>query len=295
MAERVWQTIIRPAISDNGELWFPDRLTREYLDQQKHTLGPYLFSAQYLLQYIAPEDRRFEPAWIQYFNGQLLAAEGYHTLLLDFNGRSRSAPVAVYTTVDPAISETKGDYTAIITLASDVVGNWYILAARRFRGGANRIIDEIVDEIRKYSPAIVGIETVAFQKAIKEFLMDRLREENLVVSVQELTSTVGRGKRARIEGLVPKFSTLKVFLARDLSPELEREILSWSPTTELPHDDMIDALSFQLEVSQPASMQGQKIYAGDWHDLSPEDREKIRKQKAALDRAVSGGLRTGYE
>jgi len=295
VAERVWQTIIRPAINDEGQLWFPHRLTREYLDQQKHTLGPYLFSAQYLLQYIAPEDRRFEPSWIQYFDGQLLAAEGYHTLLLEQSGRSRSTPVSVYTTVDPAISETKGDYTAITTVAADPLGNWYVLGARRFRGGANRIIDEVIEEIRKYVPAIVGIEVVAFQKAIKEFLWDRLRQENLVTSIKELVSTVGRGKRARIEGLVPKFSSLKVFLARDLSPELERELLGWSPTTELPYDDMIDALSFHLEVAMPASPTGQKIYAGDWHDMSPEDRELIRKRKAALNRAASSGLRTGYE
>lgn len=293
---RKWKAIVRPAISEAGKLWFPQRLNYDFLEQQRRTLGPYLYSAQYLLQYIAPEDRRFEPDWIQTFKGKLITSEGYHGLIIDGKGFSKTVPVFVSTTVDPAISDDKkGDYTAIVTVATDPAGTWYILSARRFRGGANRVIEEVLREIREFSPAIVGIETVAYQKAIKEFLVERLRLDNIYVGVKELQSTVGRGKKARIEGLVPKLASKTVYFYYALGPELEKEILSWSPSQELPYDDLIDALSFQLEVAVASSPNGQRVLSGNWHDLTPDDRHKIKTQQAAAHREYATGLRTGYE
>lgn len=302
-SKRVWKVLKRAAINEAGELWFPQRLSREFLDQQKQSIGPYLFASQYLLTHIAPEDRRFLPEWLQYFQGYLVRSEGYHSLVIEktqgaprFLDRGRLLPVNVSTSIDPAITDDrKSDYTGIVTNAVDPLGRWYILSARRFRGGANEVIDQVIEEIKKYAPHIVGIESVAFQKALKEFLVSRLRDEGIITSIQELTSTVGRGKRARIEGLVPKFANREVFLNNTLGPELERELLSWSPKRELPHDDVIDALSFQLDIAIPAASGGQRAPSGEWYDLHPEERRRIRERKAAREHEhTSSGIRTGY-
>lgn len=272
-----WQILQRAAYNPDGTLWFPQLLTREFLEEKRARLGPYLFSAQYLLQAIAQEDQRFLPAWIQYRDIQLIAAEGKVQLSVD---GGPGFPVSITTTVDPAISQTKGsDYTGIVTVATDSAGRWYVLSARRIKGSAEEVINEIVREVRTYFTGIVGIEAVAYQKALKEFLDRRFYEEGLLVATRELISGSGRSKRTRIEGLVPKFSQGEVFLRIGIGPELEQELLSWTPAQELRHDDLIDALSHQLTLALPPSPRGGATVVGaSWWDLPPEERARWRRQ-----------------
>src|SRR6266513_5692666 len=63
---RTWQVMKRSAYNEDGSLWFPTRLTEQWLLDQKAELKPYLFASQYLNEYISSEDRRFRPEWIKY-------------------------------------------------------------------------------------------------------------------------------------------------------------------------------------------------------------------------------------
>jgi hypothetical protein len=63
---RVWQVMKRAAHNPDGSLWFPTRLTAEWLADQKASLSPYLYASQYENEYISSEDRRFKPEWIHY-------------------------------------------------------------------------------------------------------------------------------------------------------------------------------------------------------------------------------------
>lgn len=289
--ETGWQVLKRPARNPDGSLWFPARITEEYLEDRKSKMGPYLFAAQFLLQAIASEDRRYLPEWIQYKDVFLYANEGHVELVVE----GKSIPTFVTLAVDPAISEKKtSDFSGLVPVATDPWGNWFVLNARRLRGGANDLIDAIIEEIRLWHVGIVGIETVAYQMALKEFLQDRLAEEGLLVGIQELTSGTGRSKRARIEGLVPRFSSGRVWLRKGMSGDLEHELLQWTPKQDMRHDDLIDALSHQTELALPAPMKGQKILGSDWFDLPPDERQKIRRQKEEVMDVRLGRPHAGY-
>lgn len=275
-SDQGWTIMKRPARLEDGSLWFPARLTEEYLEDRKAKMGPYLFAAQFMLEAIAPEDRRFDPAWIVYREFFTVAFEGRVQLIVE----GEPEPTFITLAVDPAISEKKGsDFSGLVTVATDVHDNWYVLNARRIRGGANDLLDAIVEEIRTWVVGEVGIETVAFQMALKEFLLDRLAEEGLQVSIKELISGSGRGKRARIEGLVPKFASGRVYFRKGMARDLEFEMLQWTPDREQRHDDLVDALSHQLTLALPAPTAGQLMLGSDWFDLPPDERERIRRKK----------------
>ena len=44
-----YDILVRPAITPEGELFFPSRLDEEFLEEQRKEQGEYIFSAQYLL------------------------------------------------------------------------------------------------------------------------------------------------------------------------------------------------------------------------------------------------------
>lgn len=290
-AIRQWHVLQRSAFNDDGSLWFPARLTQQYLDDQRRTLGPYLFTSQYLNQAIAQEEQRFMPDWIVYANCSIEVVEG-HIRLLSPTGRFFA--LNIFTAVDPAISERKqADFTGIVTLGVTQYGQWVVLSARRVRGGAHIVLDEIIREIRTWHAGAIGIETVAYQKALKEFLLDRLREEDLRVVVEELVSGSGRSKRARIEGLVPLFSSGRVLLRQGIGPELETELLVWSPNKESGHDDLIDSLSHMLTLAYPPSAKGQKATGVDRYEMNPRERTKTNMQETSAPSARQN-LKTGY-
>lgn len=289
---RVWKVLLRSAYNDDGSLWFPKRLSAEHLAAERKTMGPYRFASQYLNQAIAKEEQRFMPEWLIYKPIYLEASEGH---LHVWYGNSLE-PVNVFTTCDPAISKKQyADYTALVTIAVDQLNRWYVLSARRFRGGAHEIIDEIVKEIRQYHPGVLGVETIAFQAALRDFLLDRLRELSIRCQVVELKTGSGRGKRSRIEGLVPVFSAGRVFLREGIGPELGDELLLWSPAKETGHDDIVDALSHHGTLAFPAHPDGQTDFGFEHHDLSPAQRRKIKQEKDRVEQEAQGRSRTGYD
>lgn len=287
----IWQVLRRPAILPDGSLWFPSRLTHAYLADRKSKIGPYLFSAQYMLESIAPEDRKFEEPWLVYTPINLVAAEGHVYIDVAHGGL---IPVSITLTVDPALSQTQGgDFTGLVVVACDSMEIWYVLEAKRVKMNAHKLIDEIVAMVRIWQVSTVGIEVVAYQAALQEFLEPRLEEEGLRVYVEPLKTGSGRGKNARIEGLIPRFAAGNVYVRKGVGPELEHELLNWHPRKVMRHDDLIDALSHQAGLAIPPSPLGQRTLGPDLFDLSPDERRKLREKKARLEGSL-GRPWTGY-
>lgn len=63
--------------------------------------------------------------------------------------------------------------------------------------------------------------------------------------VEELKD-LGRSKNIRIEGLVPRFEVGTIFMKREMS-DLVDELTTFPKGI---HDDLIDALAYQLELAQ---------------------------------------------
>lgn len=149
-----------------------------------------------------------------------------------------------YITIDRAYSKEKtADSTGIIVVAVDNQNNWYIKLAERFKGNEQELIDKIFNLHSYYRPVKMGIEQKAFTYTLGPTLTNEMRKRNNFFIVEELKD-LGRSKNIRIEGLVPRFELGTIFLKREMTTLVD-ELTTFPKGI---HDDLIDALAYQLEM-----------------------------------------------
>lgn len=218
-----------------GEILFPKKFTWPVFEETRRQMGSASFSSQYLNQPIDSETADFKRDWLKYYEDP------------DVKG----VFLNVFTTVDPAISQTtEADYTAIVTVGVDEWNNWYILDVVRERLNPLQIINKIFLNYEQYTPLEIGLEQVAFQKTLRFFMNDEMRKRNIFLPIKELKADVRQSKENRIRGLVPRYEIGTIFHRKGAHwvENLEDELLRFPHNT---HDDIIDALAYQLQLTFP--------------------------------------------
>lgn len=227
-----------------GELLFPTRLNWATLEQNKRQQGAYHFSAQYMLDPVPTENQVFKPPFKTYEETDI-----------------RGLELKKFVTVDPAISEEKtADYSAMVCVGVDKNNDWYILDIWRDRVQPKALIDQIFYWNEKHRPISVGIETVAFQKALQYFLYDEMKRRNRTIPLVELKNN-DISKDQRIRGLQPRYEMGSIFHPqKTYVPNVEylEDELRRFPKNA--HDDMIDALASHLELAFPPRGREEKHY-----------------------------------
>lgn len=216
-----WDCVIEKAIRDDGSLFFPQKLTHEFLAQMRHSLGSYIFANQYMNEIIPSDKMVFKKEWLKYY-----PAIPKHKNTFIF--------------IDPALSESDGaDYTGICVVHVDEANRWYVELANRYRLRPTEIIDMMFKLNDKFKPAIIGIEDVAFQKAILYFAHEEMRRRNQILPLHGVNPGADKTKEMRILGLVPRFEWGNLFLNHGLV-DLEDELFKFPRSA---HDDVLDALA----------------------------------------------------
>jgi predicted phage terminase large subunit-like protein len=154
--------------------------------------------------------------------------------------------------VDPAIGmNDNNDYTAIVVAFVDQDQNWYVEYAKRERLNPSQTIAEIFRIAQIYKPQCIGIEDVAYQRALVHFTSEAMRARNEFIPLFGVKRHTNISKNMRIEGLVPRFEWGKLFLKQG-HVDLEQELFEYPRGS---HDDLIDALASLNEIvsyPQPA-------------------------------------------
>lgn len=216
-----WSVVYERAIRPDGSLLFPERLTREFLEQARRTQGSYVFANQYQNEIIPSDEQKFKKEWWRY----------YHEL-----------PETHYkfAFIDPAISqEDTADYTAISVVAVDSERNWYVILVQRQRINPTEIIDLAFDLHSRYQCMAIGIEDVAFQRSLLHFTHERMLEMNQTIPVTGVKRGPDSNKHMRIMSLVPRFEFGSLFMSKACG-DLEDE-MSFYPRAA--HDDCLDSLA----------------------------------------------------
>lgn len=246
-------TMIKRAYEGNimtGEdfvpLW-PGKFDRKALFEKLREEGWAHFSSQYLNDPVPEEDAVFKRSWFQYPDPTEIRGKLLNKFLL----------------IDPAISLNKeADNTAMVVIGVDEYNNIWILDIVRAKLSPNDIINEIFRLRDKWNLVDIGIETMAFQKALAYILRDDIRFKNRPFRITELKPNE-RSKDVRIKGLQPFYENGKVFHNRTLANNiyLEDELIRFPRST---HDDIIDALAYAPDIIYPAkqkvSTEGKRRY-----------------------------------
>jgi len=232
--EGIWDVLQRSAYTsiDRSAPLFPEKFTLEKLQFLRAKLGPVLFSCWYMNDPISQEAADFKREWIRFYE------------------QGTPHPSSLYLTIDPALSLSRdADYSALVVAGQFSNRQIRVVDYVRDRFMPSDLVDAVFKLVNKWGLHRVGIETFAFQKTLKYEIQRKQRESGHFFQVDELGKRhSGRGepflsKEARIRRLQPYFEQGLIEVGRNHT-ELIDELLSF-PRGK--HDDLVDALSYQLD------------------------------------------------
>lgn len=216
--------LIRPAVLPNGELFFPSRLGHSKLEELKKAQGVYIFNSQYMLNPLSSENAVFKDEWFKWYTPDELPKKLYY-----------------FITVDLAISQKEtADYTVVNVSAVDPDNQIWEIEYRRGRYTPQETADHIFELYDKYKPLKVGVESVAWQKAMIYFLKDEMRKRGKFIPLTELKAD--KDKKRRALGLQPWFENGAFYMPEYLkNSAMHKELLEF-PLGK--HDDTVDTLTY---------------------------------------------------
>ena len=210
-------------------LW-PGRWSVQRLNEERERVGTLAFEQEYQANPIDDSLRPFKPEWLQRYDESELVDERLITLMA----------------VDPATGVEGGDFFAIwigsVDIATGVIYTREILLERI---GFVEQVKRIMAAFERWRPLKVGIETTAYQTALKDILEHNSRERNIYMPLVGLNPV--RSKRARIEASAPFYENGTMRLPRALPPEVESQFLGF-PRAK--HDDAPDVCVMGIELAR---------------------------------------------
>lgn len=217
-----WEVIYASAENHpaDGGLYFPERLTQGFLDQQKRVLGSYFYANQYLNEVVPDDERRFKKEWLRYCRE------------IPQNGLR-------FGFIDPAIGQKdSSDYTGIVVVDTVPDGTWYLRVAVRERLTPTQIVEKMFSLCETFNLQALGVEAVAYQEALLYMLDEEMRRRGKVLPVWGIKRS-NVTKETRILGLVPRFEWSRLYLMPGMT-DFETEYMTFPRGA---HDDIFDALA----------------------------------------------------
>lgn len=224
----------------DGKLFFEERLSPEFLAEQRKALGEYLYSCQFRNRPVSEATQVFKRSFFRYWSkddGDLYPVQDGKRVLLN-----------VYILIDRAFSSSvSADYTGCICVGISSGGNIYVLEAARKKCGLQELFDLIVGWRKKYGTERVrkvGIETINWEEA-EIFFKQAMGKINDYFMLERLVPDSKRSKESRIEmALQARYANGAVY-HRKRMVELEDELLRFP---KAPHDDLLDALAYIVQL-----------------------------------------------
>ena len=230
--------IIRfPAIAEKkekhrfqGEALWPARYDKEKLASIEITVGSMNWASQYQQRPILMENQEFKQEYFRYFEEEDVADKDLERTM----------------TVDLATGDKevkKGDDVVITTVGKEKgKPNWYIEDVTGGTIDPLQTCDAIFMLYEKYRPKVILIETNAYQKTFKFWLVEEMKKREVYLPIQTVNHSTK--KELRIRGLIPLYKTGVIYHRRN-QLKLESQLLNF-PMGD--HDDYPDSLAMQLQV-----------------------------------------------
>jgi hypothetical protein len=219
---------------------FPEKFTIQDLRDLRKEQGAYFYSCQYENNPLPDEEVTFKQEWIK-----------------DYKPGEEPEFKRIYILIDPALSKTRSsDETvfSVIGQPKDEKHPIHVLNSKgvgytKTRGDVNVVIDELFRQWSFFSSKFevtVGIETVAFQSILRQWIEKEQKNKQVYFPIAEL-KTGNRQKVSRIQRLQPLFENGGIVLHPANCETLKTQLLDWPSST---HDDHPDALAYLLDVLQ---------------------------------------------
>lgn len=227
--------IIRRAIED-GKVIYPERFSREKLQELRRQKGLANFAPQYF-NYIYDSQ-----------NSLLKSGEENYYTTDDLESYLKDYPLFITMTIDAALDSTgKGCQTAMTVVGTTVNDEWILLDMTAGHWGTE-IIGRAVDLIRKWRPRKLGMQKTMFEKLYKKELEDRLSTEHeYSPEFVMLKTAADMPKKIQIMSLRPRIERRGLFWrAEHIRFEMGARMFP-NASEEV---DILDSLSRHTEVAE---------------------------------------------
>lgn len=243
LKKKAWHTRTLDDVKSDADLLWPERLDKEFLENQRIEQGAYRFGCFYANEAVDDDSAVFKKSWVKFH----LKVPRY---------------VNTYATVDVVRDSEEDsvtdDHAAIVVVSFDTDWHGYIRDIRRGKWDEYDTLEEIINVWRIWKPRRIGVETNAWQKVYYRYWKAELARRGLSIPISQLkTDYSANGKVMRIKSMVPYWKS-GLFSIPGTSIELLEgnwailmdELLNFPRTNTR---DTIDALSYINQVSKRPS------------------------------------------
>lgn len=235
---------------DEGELLFPPRLTKAFLEEKRADLNEYNYAGQYLQSPVPLGGGEFRSEWIQYYPA----------------GSIKPATMNIVILVDPSGGEElnkrrkkRSDWTAMMVVGLAPDNNYYLLDIVRDRLNPTDRIDTLFMLHRKWNelsgkPPKVGYEKYGMMTDT-HYIKEKQKQDSYRFPIVELGGQMM--KEERIRRLIPDLQIGRWCFPENImytdSEGRLFDLVSELVNSEMPtfprarFDDMLDALSRVME------------------------------------------------
>jgi predicted phage terminase large subunit-like protein len=212
-------------------LW-PKKWPLPALREKEREIGSVFFNQEYRNMPVSEATQIFKESWFkqhQYYRDELLDKK-----------------IDKITGIDPAISQKeKADQFASTTIALDRSGFIYVTRTEGKRIPFPKQIEFIIKTYDMEKPRTIGVESVAYQKALKQALDEKGRETRRYFNVKEVQADTDKFRR--ISGLSPLVENGTIrFLLDGTQKELIDQLLYLGKTK----DDLADSLEIAVAIAR---------------------------------------------
>lgn len=247
---RGYRTLKIPIMDDAGTPAWPELFPTEKIDEMRETVGPRHFSAQMMLEYIAPERVRLDPGALILYDADFDAA---HARL----GEWEITGACAYW--DPSSGRRKSDGSVCVMIYRDdknrrvfIHDVVYLCVSDDDMHPLARQCDMTLDFLRRNGMRRICLETNGLGGGLPEIMRDVASRRGANIYVQKITNT--RPKQDRIlDAIEPMLSSGRLYAHRRIATTpLFAEMMGWSPIGG-GHDDGLDAVAGAI-LSAPVSI-----------------------------------------
>lgn len=206
----------------------------------KWVWGSKAFNTEYMNNPVDEESMIFNPDTFTYWDGGPL-----HELLTQYPRPTDQFDI--YQGVDFAMGKTRGDYSAIVTIARHrETGTKYVIDAFGERIKPDAFLRVIVEKALRFQPNAIAAEAQAAQEFFVMQLKDALRAEGYPSQTRVKEVFQRSRKDLRIEAMLPDIESGAIQFSKKHALLLEQFEMYPSGS----HDDLPDALEMAVSIAK---------------------------------------------